>query len=803
MLKRILKISGIILAILLVAGVIIYFKFRPKPLAISNEDRAALTIMPLPSSLKLTNGKFRLSSGFGIQIKDIDDQIIKNSVARFIHHLSKEGNITLSENGTGLSIICGKYVNSFPPVIMDESYNLNIKENGITLKANSGYGILHGLESLSQLIKKEGDNYYWPTLELTDAPRFGWRGLMIDVSRHWIPKEVILRNIEAMAAVKLNVLHLHLSDYQGFRVESKVFPKLQEAGSNGNYFSQADIHEIVEFASARGIRVIPEFDLPGHTISFLTGYPELGSAPGPYQLSTNFGVLKPVMDPTREEVYTFLDSYIGEMAQLFPDPFFHIGGDEVDYSQWEQNPSIQQFMKQNGIVGSHDLQAYFNQRIEKILQKHHKRMIGWDEILNPKLSNDIVVQSWRSHKSLFQAAQKGSKAVLSTGYYLDHKLPAAKHYSIDPEVMAGAVTIQPDSLNWQQYDISIQISENPMKSSLILYGADQNLRGLFYMMDNTIGFEKALKTGNELNFSFKSDYGQIKVDLTLTGDSLKGKMSLGFLSFPVIGKKSAGNDIAGTKPPKVEVMQPLTIEQKANILGGEAAMWTEAVSAQNIDSRIWPRMAAMAEKWWSPQELTKDTKDMYRRMEDLSVLLEKSGLQHIIGQEELLKEITGGKNMETVCCLVDVLEESKYYSRLSTITSTLIPLNEVVDAAQPESWTALKFGWLVDDYLADPQHLKGETEIRNQLRKWRDNHVIFEEAAKGNHRLEKVLPTSLELKQLSEFALRVIDAKKGKSPIEKLEKESMLSTIKNIPEVRAGTVLAVSDALKKLITGLM
>ena len=799
MAKRILKITGIVLLIFLFTTIIIYFKFiRPKPLPISDADRAALQIMPLPAALKLSDGKFLLNGDFGAELTGPEDSIVIRAVGRLIRRTSKETNLPLKGKGTGLTIIYETATKEVQPVETDESYRISIHQKGILLKASSGYGVLHGLESLSQLLKKVKEQYDWQEMEISDAPRFAWRGLMIDVCRHWIPKEVILRNLDAMSALKLNVLHLHLSDHQGFRVESKTFPKLQELGSGGNYYTQEDIREIVGYARDRGIRIVPEFDMPGHMISFLVGYPELASAPGPYHLETSFMLVKPVLDPTRDEVYNFLDSFIAEMARLFPDPCFHIGGDEVDYTPWEKNQAIQMFMKQNAIGNAHDLQSYFNQRLEKILQKQGKKMVGWDEILNPNLSREIVVQSWRSQKSLFVAAQEGRKAILSAGYYLDHKLSAARHYGVDPVVLPGAVTIKPDSLHWQQFDLSVFVSETPLKTSLVLYGEKDKLRGLFFMMDNAVSFDEAIRNGNELNFSFKSDFGKIDLKSVFIGDSLSGKMSLGILSFPFRGKKTGGDDMAGTRPPTVEQMKPLTPEQKSNILGGEAAMWTEVVGAQNIDSRIWPRMAAMAEKWWSPQELTKDVNNMYRRLGGISLYLDKMGLRHLKGKEELMADLAGGKDIRPVKCLIDVLEEVKYTGRLLN-ANTLMPLNEAVDACDPESMTAVKFQQLTDGFIADIEHRKNEREIRQWLTAWRDNHKDFEKVAAGNPRLEKILPTSRELSDFSGFALNAMDELTGKSRPGTAGKKTMLETMKGVAESRAGTLLAVLPSLKKLV----
>jgi hexosaminidase len=655
------------------------------------------------------------------------------------------------------------------------------------------------MESVLQLIKQENDSFYWPSLELHDKPRFPWRGLMIDVCRHWIPKEAILRNLDAMAALKMNVLHWHLSEYQAFRVESRVFPKLHELGSNGQYYTQHEIREIVEHARLLGIRIVPEFDMPGHTSSFLVGYPELAAAPGPYQLATSFGVFTPVMDPTREEVYDFIDRFISEMVSLFPDSYYHIGGDEVSYTDWEKNESIQAFMKKNNIADSHALQAYFNERLEKILKKYNRKMIGWDEILNPNLSQSVVVQSWRSHKSLFGAVQQGSRAILSSGYYLDHKLPASQHYQVDPEVLKGGVTIEPDSLNWKQYDLTMKVSDNVINTSLVLYGTADNLRGLFYLMENVTSFETAGLKDNQLTFSFQSDFGTIDLKSEFQGDSISGTMSLGLLSFPFKGYRTGGNDMPGTNPPKVEKIKPLTESEKKLILGGEAALWTEAISANNVDSRIWPRTAAIAEKWWSPAELTRDVVDMYRRLEWVSYQLEKLGIQHKTSQARIIHDLAQGKDEKPIVTLVEVLEEVKYYERLVLDMTTSTPMNEVVDASLPESMVAVKFSNLTDAFLADPDHQLHEEAIRTWLIRWRDNHELFKEVAVGNTRLEKVLQTSEELSAMAVAALQAVDVLTGKAEKESVSEVELQNVFKQEQPSRASVLIAVKSSLQKLI----
>ena len=311
----------------------------------------------------------------------------------------------------------------------DESYELTITDSGAKLTAPTSLGALRGLQTFLQLVQITPAGFAAPAVTIKDQPRFPWRGTLIDVSRHFIPVDVLKRNLDGMAAVKMNVLHWHLSDDQGFRAESKVFPKLTGMGSDGMFYTQAEMRDVIAYAHDRGIRVMPEFDIPGHSRSWFLGYPELASGPGPYTLEDG----DPIMDPTRESTYKFLEKFIAEMAKLFPDAYFHIGGDEVDGKQWDANPKIQEFMHAHSMKNKQDLQAYFNQRLQKIVARNHKTMVGWDEILHPDLPKTIVVHSWRGQKSLAEAAKQGYSGLLSYGYYLDLMWPASQHYAVDPD----------------------------------------------------------------------------------------------------------------------------------------------------------------------------------------------------------------------------------------------------------------------------------------------------------------------------------------------------------------------------------
>jgi hexosaminidase len=566
-----------------------------------------LNLMPVPASVQLQAGRLPITGNFNVAVKDHADDRLRNGIARMINRLAGRtvlslSNVNSADEATATLVVqCEQAGATVPSVDENESYNLEITDRQARLIAPTVVGALRGMETLLQLLQGDRDGYYLPGIRIQDQPRFPWRGLLIDVGRHYQPMEVLKRNLDAMAAVKLNVLHWHLTEDQGFRVESRKFPKLHTLGSDGLFYTQDQVREIIAYARDRGIRVMPEFDIPGHSTSWLVGHPELGSAPGPYKIERGAGIFEPALDPTRDQTYKFLDTFLGEMAALFPDAYMHIGGDENEGKQWDRNPQIQAFMKEKGIKDNHALQAYFNQRILKILQKHGKKMIGWDEILHPDLPKDAVIQSWRGPASLADAARKGYNGILSAGYYIDLIFPAAQHYLADP------------------------------------------------LPQNTA----------------------------------------------------------------------LTTDEAKHVLGGEATMWGEWVSPETIDSRIWPRTAAIAERLWSPRTVT-DIADMYRRLQVISRQLEELGLTHEKNYGMLLRRLAGTGNPEPLGTLASIIEPVKEYRRYQMRPQTMLsPLTGLVDTARPDSQTARQFDASVDAFLSDaPRFALYRSDLENTLREW-------------------------------------------------------------------------------------
>ena len=412
---------------------------------------AAPALMPLPADMERGAGVMLLNGNFTIAFQGYREARLDRAAERLQQRIARATGIILLPSNAGahnsLTVRTGGASKPVQELGEDESYTLEVTTAGATLTAPNPLGILRGMQTFLQLIHANKDGFVLDAVTIHDKPRFSWRGLMLDASRHFQPMPQVLQELDAMEMVKLNVFHWHLSDDQGFRAESHHYPKLQGMGSDGNFYTQAQMREVVEYARDRGIRVVPEFDMPGHARSWFVGYPELAALPGPYTVVHHYTVedfehpdpkQDAAMDPTKQEVYRFLDGFLAEMTAIFPDRYFHIGGDECDGKQWDATPHVQEFMKAHGIKDDPALQAYFTGQVQRLVTKHGKISIGWDEVLQPDTPKDVVIQSWRGPRSLFQAASRGNRGILSAGYYIDLNQPASQHFLVDPLVLPPA-----------------------------------------------------------------------------------------------------------------------------------------------------------------------------------------------------------------------------------------------------------------------------------------------------------------------------------------------------------------------------
>jgi hexosaminidase len=642
--------------------------------------------MPQPASVTQGSGEFLIDGSIGLQFDGFSEPRLLRARQRFLTDLSHETGIPiLAQAATGQShfVVSVKGPSSTVQQLgEDESYQLKVSATEVHLSAANPLGAMHGLQTFLQLVRITPRGFTVPEVAIDDKARFPWRGLMIDSGRHFIPLPVIERNLDAMEAVKLNVFHWHLSEDQGFRVESKRFPLLQMKGSDGLFYTQDEIRHIVEYARDRGIRVVPEFDMPAHATAWFVGYPNLASGKGPYEIERKWGVLDPAMDPTRESTYQFLDLMIGEMAGLFPDAYFHIGGDECNGKEWDANPRVQEFMKAHQIKDNAALQSMFTARVQKLVAGHHKVMEGWDEVLQPDTPKDVVIQSWRGRESLLDAAKRGYRGLLSNGYYIDLNQPAAEHYLVDPtEGMADK----------------------------------------------------------------------------------------------------------------------LTAEQIASILGGEATIWSEFTTGEIIDSRIWPRTAAIAERFWSPASV-RDVDFMYQRLPIVAQQLEFKGIRNRATSEQMLERMSGNSNPEALRVLGSVVQPPRGYARgeMREYTS-LTPLNHLVDAVPPESETGHVFGEIAKRIAAGKGTDQDWQTAHDWLVLWRDNDAKLQPQLVQSDITAELAPVSSSLHQVAEIGLAALDSLREGKPISADTQRANLEQLAIAEKPQAVLLLMVAQPVELLV----
>jgi hexosaminidase len=666
-----------------------------------------LDVMPWPQNLTLTDGTFALTKDFKVNITGAPNSRIFLGATNFLRRLDgrtgmffNQGFITKANEAPTAQLQINCVRSGKIELYEDESYLLVITANKITINATTDLGALHALETLLQLLQNDSKSYYFPNVKISDFPRFTWRGLMMDASRHFMPVDVVKRNIDGMAAVKMNVFHWHLVDDQGWRIEMKKHPKLTQMASDGDYYTQEEIKSIVKYADDRGILVVPELDVPGHGSAILTAYPEIGSKVvamnsnstengkqsvqiQTYTVERNAGIFSPTLDPSNPKTYQLLNEFFDEICPLFPGKYFHIGGDENEGKDWDSNPKIQDFKKKHNLANNHELQTYFTMQLIPMLKKHNKELMGWEEIMTKNMSKSAIIHSWKgpnegvpAGQSLVDAVKGGYKTVLSNGYYIDLVFGVEDHYVVDP-------------------------------------------------MPNNVSF---------------------------------------------------------------------TEEEKARILGGEAAMWSELATPNTIDSRIWPRTAAIAERLWSDKSIT-DINSLRKRLKTVSFRLEELGLTHIKSKEALLRNISNNQKNVALEDFSNICEPLKKYSRNKGGTEYQMysPLTLFADVCTPDASDALEFDLAVTNYLNN-KSFDNQIIVTNYLSKWIKMNIDLVQLSNNAPLIQPLLPLSNNLKDLSEQLLLKIDKKQNLEP-------SILNDLLNKCNIKehADVELAVYNSLKKLV----
>lgn len=622
-------------------------------------------LMPMPRAITAAEGTLAVDGEFAVRFSGCGNAaFLDRAAARLRSDVQRQtGRKTDPAKPVAVAVSCRGET-----LLADagEGYRLTVGNDGVTIDADGPAGAVRAFATLRQLVGLAPGGIALAATRIDDAPRFAWRGVMLDVVRHFVTLETIKRQIDAMEKVKLNVLHLHLSDDQGFRVESRRYPKLT---ANGPFYTQAEIRDLIAYAAERGVRVVPEFDVPGHSRAIVDAYPEIGIKGKP----TGFG-MDVALNPGKPETYRFIEGLFGEMAALFPDRYFHIGGDEVAKGIWDNDPAVAALKAREKLADTAAVEHYFHHRVQAIVRKLGKTMIGWEEVAHSGLPTDTVVHAWQTSNATADAVAKGYPTIVSAGYYLDLLMPAEFSYTKDP--------------------------------------ADSDSAGL------APDFAEALRKKSPLLANIVTD---------------------ALIAFP--------------RP-------PLTAGQESKILGGEGALWAETATDELVDDRLWPRAAALAERFWSPREV-RDVPDMYRRLALVQGQLSATGLQDRAIRARMAMRLSPG-NPAPVETLLDVVGPVRNMAHNKQIKAVLAgkrivqSFNELADAAPVDSLAAHRFTADARAYGAGDK--AGLAALRAQLAIWRDNDARFAAAAKGRPLLEEALPTSKQVAELAAAGLAAIDA---------------------------------------------
>jgi hexosaminidase len=638
----------------------------------AKENAAGTALMPLPRSVAYGDNWLPVKGSFQVEWLGYRNAMLERAVLRFQNDVARRTGLDAGRAGdVPLRIDCRDDDKGTLTIDAREHYLLAVRDNAVVLTADGPAGVLRGLATLRQSVTNVAGGFALPAMTIDDAPRFAWRGLMIDVARHFYSPAALKHQIDMMELVKLNVLHLHLSDNEGFRVESRIYPKLQER-SAPEVYSQADIREVVSYAADRGIRIVPEFNVPGHSLSILRAYPEYAS--GPVEGRDYFSAMGSALNPSRPETFTFLDHLFGEMAELFPDQYFHVGGDEMSGADWKANPDVQHFMSENDLKTIGELESYFFGQVRKSVVAHGKSVVGWEEVARTAVPHDVLVQTWRSSSAIARVTAQDNLVIATCGYYLDKLWPADEHYRVDPQDPGGC------GLTHAQF-------------------ADGKAKGLPVA---------------------------ILAEDQVIDPSLK-----------------------------------LSAAQQSLVQGGEAALWTELVTEEMLDSRLWPNAAVIAERLWSPASV-RDTADMYRRLTVVHDELCIAGLADEANRQRMAARLAPGQS-DPVQLLLDLVAPVRNHGHNRMGTALLrgkmpVPqvLNELADAASPDSMVARRFELDAGRFAQGDR--SGSVALKATLASWRDNHDRFASTARGNPRLEAALPISADVAALSAIGLDAVVA---------------------------------------------
>lgn len=453
-------------------------------------DRGLPGLVPLPLEVNISEGQYTLPAQILVYAKTSDEINVAQFFQEFLQQIGRESNVSAEKNGAHIQFLIDERLGE-----NHESYKLEVDEKGIRIMAPAGAGLFYGMQTLSQLFPNhKTEMLKVPYVHISDEPALKWRGSMLDVARHFFPVSFIKKYIDFISAYKINTFHWHLTDDQGWRIEIKKYPKLTSVSAfrketlvgpqqlmedpedfkydgipYGGFYTQEEIKEVVAYAQKRYVTIVPEIEMPGHTSAVLAAYPELACKPGDYEVATEWGVFEDIVCPS-EETFVFFENVLSEVVALFPGEYVHIGGDEAPKARWKDSKLVQKIMKKEKIDDVEKVQGWFNQRIEKFLNKHGKKLVGWDEILDGGITPGATVMSWRGIDGGIAAAKHGNDVVMApTAFmYLDYGQNPEPHNDLEPLMICCYVPMEkvysfnpiPEELTPEQHKHIIGVQAN-------------------------------------------------------------------------------------------------------------------------------------------------------------------------------------------------------------------------------------------------------------------------------------------------------------------------------------------------------
>jgi len=718
---------------------------------VTSED---LAIWPPPQRLSERTGQVSLDRGIYISPALSSDEKVSGQLRSFVNQLNLLG--ISSSDPKGLELTITSHVGS---EVRDkkETYDLSISESGATLSFWDYSGLQYGLNTLSQILYSSRDQAALTALDISDYPTIGKRGVFLDVVSHWFPMEVLLSVVDQIALARFNTIYLHVSDDQAYRLQSKLFDKLNTQSSRGENYSITDINKLVDYAALKGIRIVPSIDVPGHVGALVSAYPELGLSDqeGRY---TGYGIQKAIINPAAKNTIPFLKNLIAEITEMFHSDEIHLGGGEVRYDLWLDNPEIIEFIEEAELTHPQQLHGLFTIQLYKMMEELDKVMILWDAAYRPEIKEGkhISYMAQDDHRSSFGIADKGHPVISGVGWSLDKERNSSKLYAVSPYVAEEYFSEGLDKSVYLRFDLTGDLAEQEVSSMLVILGEEPtNLNGYVSVTNKIYPFEGAQLNDTRLIITSDDTDEKYQAEFNLSdANDVSGVISLAGFSLQLNGKKTGGSDMTeGLELP--ELPETPRLARKNNIKGGVVIVRTAWMNQSNIRNKIRNSVEAIGASMWNQQEVSHSVfMHDFQRYQAFSSVLTPSN-ESLKKYENSTAEIESP--LPSFLSLLEEISEAKRFAD-SPSHNANSSLSGLVDAIPSESLETSRFETLVETVIN-----QGSSEnIKIEITKHLDSYIPIYRAIKSdlsqNAQLRDMEVLALSLSDLAKIAKHVMES---------------------------------------------